>query len=57
MVELLRLPLGETRRDKIRNEWIRGTTLAEQFLDKVRNAKNGLHMCRGGMVDILDKGC
>lgn len=38
-LKTLRFSWGVTRRDKIRNEYIRGTAQVEQFEDKVREAR------------------
>lgn len=38
-LKMLRFVMGETRVDKIRNEYIRGTALVGQFRDKAREAR------------------
>ena len=37
-MKMLRFSLGVTRMDKIRNEYIRGTTQVRQFGEKIREA-------------------
>ena len=38
-MKMLRFSLGVTRKDRIRNEFIRGTAHVRSFGDKVREAK------------------
>lgn len=44
-LEMLRFSLDVTRMDGMRNDKIRGTAQVERY------------MCRGGMLDIWEKGC
>ena len=38
-LKMVRWALGETRKDKIRNEYLRGTAKIARLGDKLRNAK------------------
>ena len=56
-LKMLRLSLGVTIMDKIRNEYIRGTAQVGQFGEKTRQDRGGLDMYRGKMMGILGEGC
>lgn len=49
---MLRFSLGLTSRDRLTNEFVRGTAQTELFKDKGKEGKGG-----GGIMDLLDKGC
>lgn len=44
--------------DEIRYEYVRETVQVEQFGDKIREKRlRWSDMCRGGIADIVSKGC
>ena len=57
-VKMLRLSLGVTRMDKIRNEYIIGTAQVGRFGEKTRDARRGdMDIYGGKMMGILGEGC
>lgn len=57
-LEMLRISLGVSWMDRIRNQSTRGTAQVEWFADKVRETVlRWLRHVQRGIVDISDKGC
>ena len=52
-LKMVRWALGVTRKDKIRNEYVRGTVKIAKLGDKLRNAR----LCWYGHVKRREEGC